>query len=104
MLHCSISLARAAYTDSYSRSSVFDVVHTGTYFRNGRAGSLDKGTTHDTHLIIYKSPATNGGLEFLVTVEDVDAATGLEILKDLLQDRLGEGIGELRDRKFAITC
>jgi len=62
----------------------------------------------DTHLIVYKSPASfNGDMEILITMQSASTVQGLETLKQKMQDQLGESLGRSRScytHTSKVTC
>jgi len=102
-----LALARATYKDSSSNGSVFDVIHSTRKFTIGGFGTSTPDGV-DTHLIVYKSPASlNGDMEILITMESASTARGLEVLKRQMQDQLGRSLGKSRSyytHTSKVTC
>ncbi|KAI4917439.1 hypothetical protein J4E85_009958 [Alternaria conjuncta] len=81
------------YTDSFSATALFDVLHTTV----DEFSKYPTVTHHEIHLIVYKSPSTNSGLEFVITMQCETFTLGLKALLGRMQGQLGSSIAWARE-------
>ncbi|KAI4914348.1 uncharacterized protein J4E92_009547 [Alternaria infectoria] len=81
---------------SFSATALFDVLHT-TVEEFSKYPTV---THHEIHLIVYKSPSTNSGLEFVITMQCETFTLGLKALLGQMQGQLGSSIGKLPSRQI----
>jgi len=86
------------YTDSFSATALFDVLHTTVE----ELSKYPTVTHHEIHLIVYKSPSTNSGLEFVITMQCETFTLGLKALLGQMQGQLGSSIGKFPSRQIQI--